>query len=150
MTDVYMRVGDGVLIPADETQTQELRSLKLKKGDVIKVDVAQIRSKKFNNLVHQIGVMIAKEIESFNGLDAHTVIKRIQIEGCIECDIVGIDMGNFGMYEQRVPRSISFSKMSESRYREAALRICEHISSKYWMTKTPEEVERMAGIFISV
>ena len=149
MTKVYMKVERGAFVPADATQYQMLKDMTIKVGDVVKVDVELIRNKKFNNLVHKIGDMVSKNIPQFSGLDAHTVIKRIQLEGCIECDIIALQLDGFGIVEHRVPRSIAFDKMSEVRYKKASEAICEHIRLKYWQSCTDAEIEQMAELFIA-
>lgn len=149
MTKVYMRVGGGGMTPADATQASLLNSMKIKNGDVLTVDVKLIRSGRFNNLVHKIGELVAQNIEQFTGLDAHTTIKRLQLEGCIECDIVAIQLDGYGLVEQRIPRSIAFDRMSEVRYREAAQAICELVQRKYWQGLDEHKIERMAELFVN-
>lgn len=148
MTKVYMRLGQGCLLPADATQTSILRNLGLESGGVIEIDIKQVRSVKFNSLVHKIGDLLVKNCDAFTGIDAHLAIKRLQLEGCIECDIVGIMLEGYGIVEQRIPRSIAFDRMSEDRYRAAAKAICDLIAEKYWSGMTQEQIERMADLMI--
>lgn len=79
MTKVYMRVGQGCLLPADATQTSTLRHLGLKVGGIIEIDIKQVRSVKFNSLVHKIGDLLVKNCDAFTGIDAHLAIKRLQL-----------------------------------------------------------------------
>ena len=78
---VYLRVIQGGLVPADNYAQEQLRNKKFKIGDVVRCDVRKLRNQKFNRLVHRIGQLVAANIEAFSGLDAHTCIKRLQIEG---------------------------------------------------------------------
>ena len=87
---VYLRVIQGGLVPADSYAQTQLRNKKFKIGDVVRCDVRRLRNQKFNRLVHRIGQLVAANIEAFSGLDAHTCIKRLQIEGRIACDEIGI------------------------------------------------------------
>ena len=148
MVKVYMQVGNGCLLPADATQRDKLRSIGLKKGGLVEIDVKKVRSVKFNGLFHKIGDLLVKNCDSFSGIDAHLAIKRLQLEGCIECDVVGIMIDGYGVVEQRIPRSIAFDKMGEDRYKVAAKLICDLIAEKYWAGMTQEQIEQMADLMI--
>lgn len=141
---VYLRVIQGGLIPADGYAQSQLRSKKFKIGDVIKVDIRKLRNQKFNRLVHWIGQLCAANIEAFSGLDAHTCIKRLQIEGRIACDEIGIMVKGYGMVIQFIPRSMSFESMDEAEYHDCAKQICRLIAERYWKGLEPEQIAEMA------
>ena len=145
---VYLRVIQGGLVPADGYAQSQLRNKKLKIGDVIKVDIRKLRSQKFNRLVHRIGQLCAANIEAFTGLDAHTCIKRLQIEGRIACDEIGVMVPGYGMVIQFIPRSMSFDSMGQAEYHDCAKQICRLIAARYWKGLEPEQIEEMAGAMI--
>lgn len=145
---VYLRVIQGGLVPADNYAQEQLRSKKFKIGDVVRCDVRKLRNQKFNRLVHRIGQLCAVNIEAFSGLDAHTCIKRLQIEGKIACDEIGIMIPGYGMVIQLIPRSLSFDSMDEDEYHDCAKRICRLIAERYWPELEPEQIESMAGAMI--
>ena len=146
---VYLRVIQGGLVPADNYAQEQLRSKKFKIGDVIKVDIRKLRNNKFNRLVHRIGQLVAANIEAFSGLDAHTCIKRLQIEGRIACDEIGVLVQGYGMVIQFIPRSMSFDSMCETEYHDCAKQICRLIAERYWQGLDPEQIEAMSENFIN-
>lgn len=141
---VYFRVIQGGLVPADGYAQSQLRNKKLKIGDVVKVDIRKLRSLKFNRLVHRIGQLCAANIEAFSGLDAHTCIKRLQIEGRIACDEIGVMVPGYGMVIQFIPRSMSFDSMDQAEYHDCAKQICRLIAERYWKGLEPEQIAEMA------
>jgi len=145
---VYLRVIQGGLVPADGYAQTQLRNKKFKIGDVVRCDVRKLRNQKFNRLVHRIGQLVAENIEAFSGLDAHTCIKRLQIEGRIACDEIGIMVQGYGMVIQFIPRSMSFDSMDESEYHDCAKRICRLIAERYWPNLEPLQIEEMAGAMV--
>lgn len=145
---VYLRVIQGGLVPADRYAEAQLRNKKFKIGDVVRCDVRKLRNQKFNRLVHRIGQLVAENIEAFSGLDAHTCIKRLQIEGRIACDEIGIMVQGYGMVIQFIPRSMSFDSMDQAEYHDCAKRICRLIAERYWPNLEPLQIEEMAGAMI--
>ena len=89
-------------------------------NDLVLADITKPRNPKFNKLVHQLGQLVVQNIDAFSCLDAHKAIKRLQIEGRIACDEIGVMVANFGMVIQFIPRSLSFESMDEAEYQEAA------------------------------
>lgn len=146
---IYLRISKGALVPADGFAEQQLRARNYKIGDVIKADLTKLRNPKFNRLVHRIGQLVVANIDSFSGLDAHTAVKRLQIEGKVACDELGILAPGYGMIIQLVPRSLSFESMDEAEFNAAARGVCRTIAERYWPTLTAEQVEEMAESFIS-
>ena len=146
---VYLRVIQGGFVPADGYAQTQLRNKKLKIGDVVRCDVRKLRNQKFNRLVHRIGQLCAENIEAFSGLDAHTCIKRMQIEGKIACDEIGIMVPGYGMVIQFIPRSMSFDSMDEAEYNDCAKRICRLIAERYWPDLEPDQIEEMAECMVN-
>lgn len=145
---VFLRVMKGALVPADNYASSLMRRRGLSIGDLVQADITKPRNPKFNRLVHRIGQLVVSNIDAFAGMDAHQAIKRLQIEGRIACDEIGIAVANFGMVIQFIPRSLSFESMDETEYREAARGICRTIAERYWPTISPEQIEAMAECFV--
>jgi len=145
---IYLRIAKGMLIPADVYAESQLRAKGYKIGDVVAASITKLRNPKFNRLVHRIGQLVVANIEAFAGLEAHTAIKRIQIEGRIACDEIGIMVPGYGMVVQIIPRSLSFDTMDEEEFHNAARAMCRLIAERYWTTLTAEQVEEMAESFI--
>lgn len=145
---IFLKVSKGSLVPADAFAEGQLRAKGYKIGDVISADLRKLRNPKFNRLVHRIGTLVVANIEAFANLDAHTAVKRLQIEGRIACDEIGIMVQGFGMVIQFIPRSLSFESMDEAEFHTAARGICRTIAERYWQTLTPEQIESMAESFV--
>ena len=145
---VYFRVVKGGLQPADNYATSLLQSRKFKVGDIVAAQLVKPRNSKFNRLVHQIGNLVRQNVDGFELMDAHQVIKRLQIEGRIACDEVGIMIDGYGMAVQFIPRSLSFATMGEEEYIEAARAMCVFLARKYWTTCSADQIERMAQAMV--
>jgi len=145
---IYLRVDRGCLIPADPYAASKLRERGYKIGDLLAAELVKPRNPKFNRLVHRIGQLVVANIDAFAGIDAHKAIKRLQIEGKVFCEEVGIHVPGYGMLVQFIPRSLSFESLDEGEYQEAARQICRTIAERYWHDLSPEAVEEMAESFI--
>jgi hypothetical protein len=145
---IYFRVAKGCLVPADNYAAATLRSRGYKVGDLLKADLTKPRNPKFNRLVHQLGHLVVANIEGFAGLDAHKAIKRLQIEGKVACDEIGIHVPGYGMVIQFIPRSLSFEAMDEGEFLQAARGISRTIAERYWQGVDPEEIENMASCMV--
>lgn len=145
---IYLRVIKGGLVPADNFAEAQMRNKKFRIGDVVGASIRKLRNQKFNRLVHRIGQLVAANIEAFSGLDAHVCIKRLQIEGRIACDEIGVLVPGFGMVIQFIPRSMSFESMDEAEYHECAKQICRLIAARYWPGLDAEKIESMAECMV--
>lgn len=145
---VYLRVSKGALVPADPYAASILRERGYHMNDLLAADLIKPRNPKFNRLVHQLGQLVVANIEAFSGLDAHTAIKRLQIEGKVACDEIGVLVPNYGMVIQFIPRSLSYQSMDEGEYQQAARGISRTIAERYWTDATPEAIEQMASCMI--
>jgi hypothetical protein len=145
---IYLRVSKGALIPADPYAESKLRARGYRMGDLLAAELTKPRNPKFNRLVHQLGQLVIANLDAFSGLDAHKAIKRLQIEGKVACDEIGIHVQGYGTVIQLIPRSLSYESMDEGEYQEAARGISRTIAERYWPDTTPEAIERMAECMI--
>ena len=145
---VYLRVDKGVLVPADSYAAGQLRTRRFKVGDVLKGKLTKLRNAKFNRLVHRIGQLVVTNIDAFQGMDAHTALKRIQLEGNIACEQLALTMPNVGVVMAKVPRSLSFESMDEGEYQDVARSMCRYVAERYWPDLSAEQIERMAECFV--
>lgn len=139
------KIFDGTLLPLDK---KAFETMGFKQGWKVIVSVKTPRSLSFNKLAHQIGRICSDNINSFHGMDAHSVLKRLQWESNIGCSSMAAIVPNVGPVEIRMPESFKFDSMSERRFREIISGLCRHISEKYWPTLTPEQIEAMAGVMV--
>jgi len=141
---IYLEVIKGGFRPADACAAAQLRARGYRMGDILAADLSKLRNQKFNRLVHRIGQLVTANIEAFAGLDAHTAIKRLQIEGKVACDEIGISVPGYGMLIQLIPQSLSFESMDEAQYQAAARGICRTIAERYWAGMTEDQIAEMA------
>ena len=145
---VYFRVGRGCLIPADSYAASILRARGYAMNDLLAAELVKPRNPKFNRLVHRIGQLVVANIDAFAGLDAHKAVKRLQIEGKVACEEIGIHVPNYGMVIQLIPRSLGFESLDEGEFLQAARGICRTISERYWPSLSPEAIEEMAEMMV--
>lgn len=141
---IYLRVVRGALAPADNYAMAKLRERGFKVGDLLKADLTKPNNPKFHRLMHHIGQLCAANLDEFQGMDAHRILKRLQIEGNIACEELGVKIPGFGMVIQRIPKSLSFESMDDGERHEVARAMCRHISEQYWPGCSPETIEQMA------
>lgn len=145
---IYLRVDRGCLVPADNYAASKLRERNYHIGDLLAAELVKPRNPKFNRLVHRIGQLVVANIEAFAGMDAHRAIKRLQIEGKVFCEEIGIHVPGYGMLIQFVPRSLSFESLDEGEYQEAARGICRTIAERYWPDLDESRIAEMAESFV--
>lgn len=143
---LLFRVVKGGLQPADGYTQERLRAKSYKVGDVLSGTLSKRRISGFNRLMHKLGMMVAENVEGFSGLDGHRVLKRLQIESGVACEVTAIKVPGYGMMEHRTPLSLSFDSMDQGEFWEAARGMCKYIAETYWPSHTPEEIEKMAEL----
>lgn len=141
---ILLRVGKGVLVPADGYAMRMLRERGFKVGDIVATDITKPRNPGFWRLAHQLGTMCRENIEAMAHLDAHAVLKKIQFDGGIECAETSIELPGIGTFLAKQPRSLSFESMDQGQFFEVMRRMCAHISQAYWPHLSPEQVADMA------
>lgn len=139
-----LAVEKGRLVPADPFTAERLRAKGYHVGDVLKATLAKPRNPKFNRLAHAFGKLCADNIERFDGMNAHAVLKAVQYEGDIACERMMVNLKGFGMVEVRMPQSLSFESMDEGAFRETYAAMCGHVSKTYWPDLSPEQIAEMA------
>lgn len=142
-----MRVIRGGLQPADEYTRARLREKGYSVGDIVAARITKPRNPGFHRLAHQLGAMIAHNVESFTGLDAHAVLKRLQIEGNIACDEMAIIFPGIGPTTYRQAKSLSFESMDEGEFHDVYRAMCRHVAATYWPSLDEDQVAEMAELF---
>ena len=145
---IFLRVIKGALVPADEGAAELLRSKRLQLGDVVEVDLVKQRNPRFHALAHAIGRLCSENIEVFTGMDAHSVLKRLQLESGLECSEQVAELPDGTQYLVRQPRSMAFDKMDEAEFRSLVSALCSWIVARYWPTLTPTQIEQMASAMV--
>lgn len=140
-----MKVGKGCFFPADTYTSYRLRERGYKIDDLIACTFKKLNNPGFHRLVHHIGQLCAENIEAFENMDSHSVIKRIQWEANICCEEVGVMVPGVGLALMRFPKSLAFESMDDGERHDLAKGICRHIAQKYWNDTTAEAIEKMAS-----
>ena len=156
MLRVEVREGRKCFVPADTYSGKIINERGYKVHDLVSAVLKKVNSTVLNKLLHYIGTLCVENIDDFAGLDDHRALKRLQIEGNIACDEIGVpaevamqllreavERGD-NMVMMRIPRSMSFETMDEGERHEMGIAFCKHISARYWPALTPESIQEMA------
>jgi hypothetical protein len=131
---------------ADGFTASRLKARGYRAGDEALAELTKPRNPKFHRLVHKFGEVIAQNIDAFEGLDGHAVLKRLQIEGDIGCDHLALNFPGIGPCMYRQARSLSFESMDDGEFSEVFREFSRYVCKTYWPTSTPEKIEAMAGL----
>ena len=142
-----LKVVKGGFEPLDN-YTRESLNKKFKIGDIVNTPLSKSRCVGHNKHAHKIGKLISNSIEDFKYLDAHQVLKRIQLEANIGCIEMAIAMKGIGAVAHRVPKSLNFDDMDNDEFLDIVKNICRYVSETYWHECTKEQIEEMAKEFI--
>jgi len=92
--------------------------------------------------------LCTENIEAFAGIDAHSVLKRLQLESGLECSEQVAELPDGTQYLIRQPRSMAFDKMDEETFQDFMRNICEHISGRYLNGMDADAVEKMLEMMV--
>jgi hypothetical protein len=137
--------GRAVLQAADDFTARRLKEKGYRVGDLLAGQITKPRSPGYHAYAHRLGQLVVANIEGFESLDAHSAIKRLQLESGLECDAVAIKIPGLGMVEHRTARSIAFESMGDGEFRELIMGLCRHLVQEYWPSETPERVAELAN-----
>jgi len=135
----------GALLPVEGT-AEIMRARKYTVGNIVFAILSKPRNPKFHRLVHRFGELCQQNIEAFQYLDAHKVLKRLQWEGHIGCEELGVVVPGVGPHVIRLPKSLAFESMDEGEFQTVFKMFCEYVSSNYWPGLTPEQIAEMAEL----
>lgn len=149
VTRIALRVERGALVPADDHARKVLRDRNYSIGDVVFAEIRKPRNPKYHRLAHALGQLLVENLDEFAELDAHSVLKRVQLEADIACDQMAINFPGLGPCTYRIPRSLSFESLDQTQFEAVYSAMCRHIAERYWPSLTPEKVAEMAGLMAS-
>lgn len=145
---LMFRVAKGALIPADAYTLNRLRERGYRIGDLLAGELAKPRNPNFWRLAHQLGEFCVSSIDDFTGLKAHGALKKIQIDGEIECEITHTEIPGIGVFVSKKPRSLSFESMEQGEFYEVMRSMSRHIADKYFPHMTAEAIAEMSGCMV--
>lgn len=143
---ILLRVDNGCFVPYDANAKRVLRERDYRRGEVLAATLSKPRNPGFYRLAHGFGHLVADNIDDFDGMAYHQVLKRIQLEGNIACDTMFLRADNGIQFEQRIPQSLSFASMDEGKFRSVFGQMAEFIARKYWPDMDANEIEQMAQV----
>jgi hypothetical protein len=80
------------LVAATASDADRLKTKGNKIGDLIFARMTKPRNPGFHRLAHAIGKLAVENIPEFSHLDAHTALKRLQIESGAGCDALSVEV----------------------------------------------------------
>jgi len=145
MARIALRVQRGALVPADEHASKALRDRDYSVGDVVFAEIRKPRNPKYHRLAHALGKMVADNVDDFDGMPAHRVLKRLQIESGAGCDEIAYRIAG-QMVVQRLPKSLSFESMDQDDFEGFYRQICHHVGKTYFDGLDAEQVAEMVEL----
>lgn len=143
-----LRVEKGALKPADELTVQRLRAKGYSTGDVLSATLKKPRNPRFHRLAHALGQLIADNIEDFEAMDCHGVLKRLQWEANVGCEAMGVRIPGVGFQPVRIPKSLSFDNMDEGEFHEVMRGLSRYVAEHYWPDLEAWQIEEMAQCMV--
>ena len=137
---------DGAFAPADSISAGRCREARYRVGDHVLADLKRPRDPGQWRAAHLLAELLAENVDDFAGMDAHAILKGVQLESRLECeeaDAVTVD-GQVVRIIQ--PRSLSFGSMDRERFSAFWTSLCDYIAEHYFAGIPPDEVERMLDL----
>ena len=142
-----LRFERGAIVPADAASARIIRERDYRVGDVVSAELRKPRNPKFHRLVHALGQALIENTDDFaHYTDSHAVLKRLQVEANVGCDVMLIHAPGYGMLEHRTPQSLSFENMDEAEFQRVYAGFCQYVIKRYWPDMDADAIERMAEL----
>ena len=138
------RVTPAGLEIADTFSAARFKTKGLHAGDLVFAEIRKPRNPGYHRLAHALGQIVADNLDEFADMDAHGVLKRVQLEADIACDQMAINFPGLGPCSYRLPRSLSFESLDQTQFEAVYGAMCRHIAERYWPSLTSERVAEMA------
>ena len=74
-------------VPAGATDANTVKERGIKIGNILRGDLTRPRNIQFHRLAHALGGLMADNVEKFAGMSQHAVLKKLQFESGVECDL---------------------------------------------------------------
>lgn len=142
-----VHAGRAGLFAADEFTRRRLKEKGFHVGDQLSAELRKARNPKFHRLVHALGQALIANTDDFASYtDAHAVLKRLQIEANVGCDVTLIKAPGIGMLEHRTPHSIAFENMDEGEFQLIWKGLCDYVIKSYWSDMEVHQIEALEGL----
>lgn len=134
----------GAFVPAYACDAKEMRERRYYEGLLLRATITKPRNEKFHRKAHALGRLVVENIDTFENLNSHDALKRLQRESGVQCEAMEVDLPGFGRLVMNLPRSIAFDAMSEDEFSELWEGVIAHIRAKYWTDLTDHAIEQFA------
>jgi|AntRauTorcE11898_2_1112593.scaffolds.fasta_scaffold06399_3 hypothetical protein len=168
-----LRVIKGGFVPANEQTRQALRRARLKTDDLVLANIERPRKPGFYRLAHAFARVCRDNIEEYENLTEHEVLKQIQLDTGLGCkrisvpasyvwsqaagaitDAIGEDalatlnqvegLLKGRMVTVTTPKSLNFGAMTEDEFRNIFQGFCRYIAMKHWPSLSDDQVAELA------
>lgn len=136
----------GALAPADALSASRCREAGYKVGDCVMADLRRPRDAGQWRAAHLLAEMVSANIQAFAGMDAHAIIKGLQLESRLECDEADVITVDGEVVRIIEPRSLSFGSMSQERFAAFWRGLCDHLATNYFSGVDQVELEKMVDM----
>lgn len=130
-------------IPASATDVHTIRDRRITIGNMVRCEMTKPRSLEYHRLCHALGTLLVQNIEAFRHCNAHTALKKLQVDSGIECDETQTDVPGFGVLVTKQPRSIAFDQMDQGQFFQMISALCGFVAETYWPDLEGTAVEEM-------
>ncbi|WP_273208788.1 hypothetical protein [Marinobacter subterrani] len=166
---IGLRVIKGALVPATDDDIETLRRFRLRVGHLVIATLDRPRHPEGLRVLHGFAQLISQNIEGFEHLTAHQVIKRLQAESGVGCHLISvsardaisallpslgddiasaIDFNKMGdhLVNAYQPKSLSAATMDDAEFQEIFDGLARFVALRYWPSMTPEQIQETAGL----
>lgn len=135
----------------DRDEGQRLREQGMRPGLEVAAYFQPDRNYKNFKQAHALAGFVRDNTEAFPpDMDTHAVLKRLQVDADIECDLVDEQAKIEGLgwiqIKRKAPRSLSFESMTQQVWREVYKRFKDHCIHTYFPGWGPEEISQFEDI----
>src|SRR5688500_20027786 len=113
-----------------------MREKHLHEGDIVVMDLYKEPNYRFYRLWHQLAKYLVENHLSFEGMKTHPVVKRLQLEAGVHCEVEEqeIDLGSLGKHKVGVKRALSlnFFDTDETQAQEIWEAMIDHVLATYF------------------
>lgn len=136
----------GGIVPADGISVGMIRERGYRVGDIVAADLVKPRNLSNHRKAHLLGQLLVENLDTFANLDAHSVLKRLQVEGDIGCDYMALLMPEPVNY--RVPKSLAYESMDEAEFLRIYDAMCAYVARVYWPELDADQIAEMAELMV--
>jgi hypothetical protein len=127
---------------------ENIRERNFKNGDLVRMQVSKATDPHANRTLHALGKMVAANLDAFTGMEAHAVLKRLQVESGVHCEPISVRLGD-EMAIVNIPLSLSFDDTDDFEFRACAHGLAKFLVQRYWPTVKAEWVLEEMGKMVA-